>query len=350
MAYDPGNYTMERTSSALQGAQSGAAIGSSVMPGWGTLIGGVIGGAGGYAMGGPTDAQSMRDEYLKKLIYDEQMGMLGLSDEERRQLEANMLDPVLAQQRQAENVYRSGLGIQDVGAGQVARQQLARQALEQKQLAGIQQQMNSVNMQMALAEKQALVEMMEERGKEQEAARKEVFEQALKTAPYILQGGEEFAEIEAAKAKDAAAGVAPREKIFTRYDREVANISEQMGLPPDTTAENLQETIEVSKALGVDPEIVAAYEARLLEARSMDAAPQLGYGSPMPYTGSMTGLPLDIGNTLGMFAGFYNPYSAQQRALQYETLGLSAQGLQDLPLTSPDNARTRAGLASGWYE
>jgi len=34
--------------SALGGAASGAAMGTSIMPGWGTLIGGVLGGAAGY--------------------------------------------------------------------------------------------------------------------------------------------------------------------------------------------------------------------------------------------------------------------------------------------------------------
>jgi len=50
-------------SAALSGAASGAATGTAIMPGWGTAIGAVVGGVGGYlSASGTADAQSAQNK------------------------------------------------------------------------------------------------------------------------------------------------------------------------------------------------------------------------------------------------------------------------------------------------
>jgi len=49
--------TSARTSSTVSGAASGAVAGSQIMPGWGTAIGAVVGGVGGFISGGAADRQ-----------------------------------------------------------------------------------------------------------------------------------------------------------------------------------------------------------------------------------------------------------------------------------------------------
>ena len=102
-------FTDKRKASTAQGAgygaATGAAIGTAITPGIGTAIGagvGALAGGGiGMLMGAPTEYEKMREEQIQDLKRRQELGLLGLTDEERANLEAQLIDPMRAQQREA---------------------------------------------------------------------------------------------------------------------------------------------------------------------------------------------------------------------------------------------------------
>jgi hypothetical protein len=302
MAYDPGNYTMQRTSSALRGAQAGAALGLGAVGPVGGAIGGLAGGAAGFLMGGPSEMQTLRDEQLKKLLDAQKFGTLGLTEEEMNQLRANTIDPVLAQQRQAELLYNAQLGGGGATTGHVQRVGLEREALERAELARGQQQINNINMQAALAQEAELNRMMEQREEEIQASKQAAIRAALELAPV---------------AGDVGAGLAT--KKLTLKDEEMllggllGKRADQKQRTADITA--AQSTAQeytanrVRKLYGLDgsmtiPEIREMLELRVQLDGDQEAAAALqeflNIQNSTPSTGPLSGLQYEA----------YNPFLA----------------------------------------
>ena len=76
----------------LSGAASGAAMGSSILPGWGTAIGGIIGGAAGLLTGGGEEEASSAQRKAAQRMELRQMGAIadikGSTDEYFKRLDA----------------------------------------------------------------------------------------------------------------------------------------------------------------------------------------------------------------------------------------------------------------------
>jgi hypothetical protein len=83
---------------ALSGAATGASVGSAVLPGIGTAIGAaggaIIGGIVGGATNAATAAEKRNNAKLAELLRKEEMGLLGLSEEEKQSLYEEQLGAV----------------------------------------------------------------------------------------------------------------------------------------------------------------------------------------------------------------------------------------------------------------
>lgn len=115
----------QRTASALQGAGTGASLGASIgtaaYPGLGTLIGAGIGAIGGGIAGAASykqdELQKAQMMELADLQRRQELGMLGLTDAERAQLEAELIDPMRTTRREQQLQFQQSLQGADVGAG-----------------------------------------------------------------------------------------------------------------------------------------------------------------------------------------------------------------------------------------
>jgi len=97
----------QRTAAGLQGAATGASLGAgvgSVFGPVGTLVGAGVGALGGGLIGGlsyeddPLQVAQLKE--LQELQRRQELGMLGLTDAERAQLEAELIDPMRAARRE----------------------------------------------------------------------------------------------------------------------------------------------------------------------------------------------------------------------------------------------------------
>jgi len=113
----------KKTTSALQGATLGGTVGSAFGP-VGTIVGGGLGAGIGLIFGDRTsETEKLRKEQLEELLRRQEEGALGLTDEERRMMEASLVDPILAARREQQQANMAALATQDLGAGMAYRQQ-----------------------------------------------------------------------------------------------------------------------------------------------------------------------------------------------------------------------------------
>lgn len=151
------------TQLAGYGAAIGAPIGGPVGAGIGAGIG-FLGGVGSeFLLGtGQTEFEKDRQEQIADLKRRQELGLLGLTDEERSNLQAQLIDPIRAQQRQQQlqtlgamsgmgagpaDVARFGIGAEQRIAEQVqpalteiARADLAKQRMEEERLLALQRE------------------------------------------------------------------------------------------------------------------------------------------------------------------------------------------------------------------
>ncbi len=126
MAY---GYGAEVARGAGQGMATGAALGGtvgSIVPGVGTAIGAGIGTGVGAIAGGIRGAvqakKNPQRKELEELLKRQEMDALGLTDEERRILESQVVDPLAAQFRQ-----QQALSPTQLSSGVAARMMMAQQ-------------------------------------------------------------------------------------------------------------------------------------------------------------------------------------------------------------------------------
>lgn len=181
-------FTDKRTASTVQGASTGAAtgaaIGTAIAPGIGTAIGAGVGfvggGVGGMLMGGPSEYDKLRDEQIADLKRRQEMGMLGLTDEERQNLEAQMIDPMRAQQREA--FIRGQAAMSSVDATTAARMNIGQQQRMAEAAAPARTEIARADLQKARYEEEKLLALQAQ----ESAEIAQMYQNALNA---MLQGG-----------------------------------------------------------------------------------------------------------------------------------------------------------------
>lgn len=210
----------QRTAAGLQGAATGASVGASVGSAFGpigTLIGGGVGALGGGIIGATTYKNDPLQEAQLKELEDlqrrQELGMLGLTDAERAQLEAELIDPMRTARREQQLQFQQALSGQDIGGGSYFKY-----AQGEDQRIAAQEQEARVKIEAAdLAERKReearMFEILGEESKRQEAAR----EANLASIQAMGTG--------TAQAYQEASQVQAQEDLFAEMEQEMLTMS-----------------------------------------------------------------------------------------------------------------------------
>lgn len=147
---------------AAQGAVRGATIGTMMLPGWGTAIGGALG-AGVGSIRNVFQTRNTRGE-LAELNRRQEMGALGLTDEERAALEQQYMDPQRALMR--EQIAQGAPQVDD--AAIAARMLLGREEQQQQSKRAVTQQITAEDIQEKRREEERIQELTAVMEKNQE--------------------------------------------------------------------------------------------------------------------------------------------------------------------------------------
>lgn len=166
------------------GAARGAALGAV---GFG-LPGALVGGIAGATVGGIRNliqTQGSRRE-LRDLLRRQEMGTLGLTEEERAVLEQQLMDPQRAIMREQE-----ALGAPQVDdAAIAARMLLGREEQQQKAARDVSKEISAADIQERRAEEARIQQMIEAREKEAAQRSQDMFDNALVIADAAVQDQE----------------------------------------------------------------------------------------------------------------------------------------------------------------
>jgi len=169
----------QRTAAGLQGAATGASlgasVGSAVYPGIGTLIGAGVGALGGGIIGSATykddPLQVAQLKELADLQRRQELGMLGLTNEERAQLEAEYIDPMRATRREQQLQFQQALQGADLGAGSYFKYGIG----QEQRVAQSEQKARDIietkNLQEKAREEARIMELLGDESKRQASAR-----------------------------------------------------------------------------------------------------------------------------------------------------------------------------------
>ena len=193
----------------LQYGGMGAAIGAPIGGPVGAAIGGGIGLAGGMAASallgsGQSEYEQYRQEQINELKRRQELGLLGLTDEERANLQAQMIDPIRAQQRQQQLQYAGVMTGQGGQASDAARFQIGQEARLAEQMQPAMTEIARADLAKARYEEQQLQALLREQATQQQAEdryRQQQIMQGLSMAGSAL--GEYAAAEGAAAAKEA---------------------------------------------------------------------------------------------------------------------------------------------------
>lgn len=194
------------TQGAAYGAGTGAMIGTAIAPGVGTAIGAGVGlvGGGVYGMltGGPTEYERMRDEQIADLKRRQELGLLGLTDEERRNLEAQLLDPIRAQQREA--YYRGQAAMSGMDAGTAARMNIGQQQMMAESMTPARTEIERADLQKARYEEEKLLALQAEESGQIQGMYQNALNAMLQGGMVTAQAAIQYGQIEAMKSQQAA--------------------------------------------------------------------------------------------------------------------------------------------------
>ena len=282
---------MSRLTSAAQGAATGASIGTALAPGVGTAIGAGVGALGGALMGGETDAERMQRERMEELMRRQELGQLGLTDQEIN-VALGQAQGALSQQQQAQRAQQAGLlATTGVGAGAAMRAGQEEAAQERREMAEARQRVEEADVAQRRAEEEELVQLgaLEQQRAAQE--REALISSLGETGTQLYMGGQlaqqraTARELQAKQTEDAKAAYekmlakrragqsaatvnADFERIsgggFQQTTADVVAANQPMGTPVTTPAAldrfdilALQEAGALSQgATGVPPEII----------------------------------------------------------------------------------------------
>jgi len=168
----------QRAAAGLQGAATGAgtgaAIGSAFGPA-GTLIGAGVGALGGGLIGGlsyqddPLQVAQLKE--LEELQRRQELGMLGLTDAERAQLEAELIDPMRTARREQQLQFQQALSGQDVGAGSYFRYAQGEEGRRATEELAARTKIEAADLEERKREEARMFEILGEESKRAEAAR-----------------------------------------------------------------------------------------------------------------------------------------------------------------------------------
>ena len=148
-----------RLTSAAQGAASGAAVGSAITPGLGTTVGAGVGALGGLLMGGETDAERIQREKLEELQRRQELGQLGLTDEEMN-VALGQAQGALSQQQQAQRAQQAGLlATTGVGAGAALRAGQEEASQARREMADARQRVEQADLKQKQAEEEQITQL-----------------------------------------------------------------------------------------------------------------------------------------------------------------------------------------------
>jgi len=168
----------QRAAAALQGASSGAALGASIgsiVPVVGTGLGAGIGALGGGLIGYGTYNEDILQKAQMKELADlqrrQELGALGLTDRERAQLEAEMIDPMRTARREQQLQFQQALQGADVGAGSFYKMGIGQEQRVAAQEQEARNKIEAANMAEAKAEQARIYELLGEEQKRADMAR-----------------------------------------------------------------------------------------------------------------------------------------------------------------------------------
>ena len=188
-----------RLTSAAQGASSGAQIGTAIAPGLGTAIGAGVGALGGAIFGGETDAERMQRERLEELMRRQEMGQLGMTDQEIN-VALNQAQGALSQQQEAQRAQQAGLlATTGVGAGASMRAAQEEASQERREMAEARQRVEAADVAQKRAEEQQLVELTALEQQREAQEREAMLSALTSTATQLYAGNQLAAQREAAK-------------------------------------------------------------------------------------------------------------------------------------------------------
>tara|TARA_R110002072_G_scaffold266680_1_gene425558 strand:+ start:489 stop:1445 length:957 start_codon:yes stop_codon:yes gene_type:complete len=148
-----------RLTSAVQGAASGASVGSAITPGLGTTVGAGVGALGGLLMGGETDAERIQREKLEELQRRQELGQLGLTDEEMN-VALGQAQGALSQQQQAQRAQQAGLlATTGVGAGAALRAGQEEASQARREMADARQRVEQADLKQKQAEEEQITQL-----------------------------------------------------------------------------------------------------------------------------------------------------------------------------------------------
>ena len=180
MATNPYEQAMkkQRTAAALQGASTGASVGGaigSIIPVVGTPLGAGIGALGGGLIGYGTYQEDILQKAQLKELEDlqrrQEMGALGLTDAERAQLEAELIDPMRASRREQQLQFQQALQGADTGAGSFYKMGIGQEGRVAAQEQEARNKIEASNMAEAAREQARIYELLGEEQKRADAAR-----------------------------------------------------------------------------------------------------------------------------------------------------------------------------------
>jgi hypothetical protein len=192
----------ERTAAGLQGAamgaSTGAAIGSAAYPGIGTLIGagvGAIGGGIAGSVGYKQDAVAKAQmEELAALQRRQELGTLGLTEAERAQLEAELIDPMRTSRREQQLQFQQALQGADLGAGSFYKMGIGQEQRVAAQEQTARNNIEATNLAEKAKDEARIYELLGEEQKRADAMR-EANMQSLAAAGQIAgQAGQDFGQ------------------------------------------------------------------------------------------------------------------------------------------------------------
>lgn len=194
----------QRTAAGLQGAATGASTGAaigSVFGPYGTLIGAGVGALGGGIIGATTyendPLQEAQLKELKELQRRQELGMLGLTDAERAQLEAELIDPMRTARREQQLQFQQALSGQDIGAGsyfKYAQGEDQRRAAEEQV---VRNKIEAANIAEQKREEARIYEILGEESKRQEAAREANLQSLAVMGTGTAQSFQEASQVQA---------------------------------------------------------------------------------------------------------------------------------------------------------
>ena len=151
---------VSRLTSGVEGAASGAGIGTAYGgPGIATAIGAGVGALGGALMGGETDAERLQRERFEELQRRQELGQLGLTDQEMN-VALGRAQGALSQQQQAQRAQQAGLlATTGVGAGATMRAGQEEASQARREMADARQRVEEADVAQRRAEEEQLVQL-----------------------------------------------------------------------------------------------------------------------------------------------------------------------------------------------